>query len=59
MSSSVFTGSVQFMSKGETLDIGSTIYDDNHGFLSGMMWAFYAYVDPINAGRDAIIEIFE
>ena len=49
----------EFMSKGKTLDIGSTIYDDNHGFLSGMMWAFYAYVDPINAGRDALVEIFE
>ena len=47
------------MSKGKTLDIGSTIYDDNHGFLSGIMWAFYARVDPINAVRDAIIEIFE
>ena len=49
----------EFMSRGRTLDIGSTIYDDNHGFLSGMMWAFYACVDPINAGRDALIEIFE
>ena len=49
----------KFMLKGETLDIGSTIYDDNHGFLSGMMWTFYVCVDPIHAGRDAIIEIFE
>ena len=49
----------EFIFKGKTLDIGSTIYDDEHGFLFGMMWVFYACVDPIHAGRDALIEIFE
>lgn len=47
------------MAKGETLDIGSTIFDDSHGALSYCMWLFYGLTSPFSAAYDLMVEIFE
>ena len=49
----------EWMDKGMVLDIGSTIYDDQHEVFSIMMWSLYLIVSPICSKVDLVIEIFE
>ena len=43
----------------KSVNLGGTIYDDNHGYLSGVMWGGYAICFPAFSIVDALIEIFE
>ena len=47
------------MAKGKDLDIGSTIYQDDHGILSVGMWGVYLITAPIHSRVDLIIELFK
>ena len=38
--------------KAADLDFGGTIYDDDHGIGSGLMWGFYMMVLPEQAQQD-------
>ena len=47
------------MDSGRDLDVGGTIYQDDHGALSAAMWCTYIIVAPVHAGMDLIVELFE
>jgi len=44
---------------GKDVDVGSTIYDDDHGVVSFGMWSLYFGIAPGHATYDLIVEIFE
>ena len=43
--------------KGQTLDVGQTIYDDQHGLFSGVMWSTYSSLFPVASIYDLIVEL--
>ena len=48
----VLVKSESIKNKAATLDFGGTIYDDDHGIGSGLMWGFYMMVLPEQAQQD-------
>ena len=48
-----------FRDKGQTLDVGRTIYDDSHGWFSLIMWITYGAISPFSAGYDFYIYKFK
>ena len=47
------------MDQGGSVDIGSTIYDDEHPVAAQLMWIVYFGVAPLPATIDIVVEIFE
>ena len=45
--------------KGKDLDVGRTIYDDQHGGLSWVMWIAYGTTSPFIAIYDLVIKVLD
>ncbi len=43
--------------KGQTLDVGQTIFNDSHGVMSVFMWATYCIGSPFSAAYDLYVHI--
>lgn len=53
------SGLNDYIKSAQSVNIGSTIYKDNHGLMSVFMWEGYIVYSPVFSIVDALIEIFE